>query len=209
MSATALPTYYRGITFRSRLEARWALVFDRLRIVWEYEPEGFVGWNGERYLPDFRLPHVRSPYGGWSSHGYDEGIFVEIKGSGHQLEADRIKISGAIDYDATPVSAGLLLLGRIPRRGEQALHTFLYWEKGVRAGLTEFVTHANEGPIAARNQPDEWWVGDALGDELTIVLEPHLWTYDDLLHPRLRFFPAPMPRVGEAHDAALNARFGT
>ncbi len=49
-----IATRYGGLLFRSRLEARWALFFDRLHIPWEYEPQGFdVG--GRPYLPDFLL----------------------------------------------------------------------------------------------------------------------------------------------------------
>ena len=43
-------TEYGGVTFRSRLEARWAAYFDRRGIPWEYEPARFDGWT-----PDFRL----------------------------------------------------------------------------------------------------------------------------------------------------------
>ncbi len=32
-------TYYNGIEFRSRIEARWAVFFDTLDVEWEYEPE--------------------------------------------------------------------------------------------------------------------------------------------------------------------------
>jgi hypothetical protein len=50
-----IQTRYAGCHFRSRLEARWAVFFDRLDIEWQYEPEGFdlgrAGW----YLPDFRI----------------------------------------------------------------------------------------------------------------------------------------------------------
>jgi hypothetical protein len=50
-----IQTRYAGCHFRSRLEARWAVFFDRLEIEWQYEPEGFdlgrAGW----YLPDFRI----------------------------------------------------------------------------------------------------------------------------------------------------------
>ncbi len=52
----ALPTEYRGVRFRSRLEARWALFFDSLRVAWEYEREGFDLGEGRWYLPDFWLP---------------------------------------------------------------------------------------------------------------------------------------------------------
>ena len=62
----AIPTKYNGVEFRSRLEARWAVWFDRMGIAWQYEPEGF-NVCGEAYLPDFRLPDV---FG---------GVYVEIK----------------------------------------------------------------------------------------------------------------------------------
>jgi len=55
---TAKPTTYRGITFRSRLEARWAIYFDNHPLIddWTYEPRTFkdpqTGWE---YTPDFVL----------------------------------------------------------------------------------------------------------------------------------------------------------
>lgn len=53
----AIDTFYRGYKFRSRLEARWAVFFDAMRIKWVYEPEGF-NINGIFYLPDFLLPQI-------------------------------------------------------------------------------------------------------------------------------------------------------
>lgn len=50
----AIETRYGGARFRSRLEARWAVFFDHMGIVWEYEPEGYETPDG-RYLPDFRI----------------------------------------------------------------------------------------------------------------------------------------------------------
>ena len=47
----AIPTVYNGIEFRSRLEAKWAVVFDRLGWEYEYEPIDLMG-----YIPDFVLP---------------------------------------------------------------------------------------------------------------------------------------------------------
>ena len=67
MSVRPIETTYRGYLFRSRLEARWAVFFDALGIEWEYEPEGFVLPDGERYLPDFFLPT------------FDGGMYVEVK----------------------------------------------------------------------------------------------------------------------------------
>src|SRR5262245_125035 len=55
----AIETQYRGYRFRSRLEARWAVFFDALKIRWDYEPEGFDLGNAGWYLPDFWLPDYR------------------------------------------------------------------------------------------------------------------------------------------------------
>lgn len=38
---TPIETWYRGIKYRSRLEARWAVFFDKIRAPWEYEKEGY------------------------------------------------------------------------------------------------------------------------------------------------------------------------
>jgi hypothetical protein len=46
----AIPTTYNGIRFRSRLEAKWAFMFDEFGWPYEYEP---IDLNG--YIPDFIL----------------------------------------------------------------------------------------------------------------------------------------------------------
>ncbi len=53
----SVPTLYKGIQFRSRLEARWAIFFDELGIEWDYEPETFQTKYGY-YMPDFFLPSI-------------------------------------------------------------------------------------------------------------------------------------------------------
>jgi len=62
----AIETRYNGHRFRSRTEARWAVLLNHLGVKYEYEPEGYDLGNGVRYLPDFYLPA--------------EDIFLEIKG---------------------------------------------------------------------------------------------------------------------------------
>lgn len=62
-----IPTKYKGILFRSRLEARWTVFFDFMGIEWIYEPEGYEV-DGEHYLPDFSLPSLycrTTPRKGW------------------------------------------------------------------------------------------------------------------------------------------------
>jgi len=53
----SIPTEYKGIQMRSRLEAKWAKYFDDNGIRWLYEPEGFQK-DGVKYLPDFALPDL-------------------------------------------------------------------------------------------------------------------------------------------------------
>lgn len=73
----ALPSYWRGIVFRSRTEARWAAFFDALGLEWVYEPEGYELQDGTWYLPDFWLPQLRlwvevKPSYGASRHERDK-----------------------------------------------------------------------------------------------------------------------------------------
>lgn len=67
MTIRAIETRYAGCRFRSRIEARWGVFLDHLKITWEYEGQGFTLPSGTRYLPDFKLP--------------DLGLFLEIKGT--------------------------------------------------------------------------------------------------------------------------------
>ncbi len=55
-------TFYNGITFRSRLEARWAALFDIFGWDWEYEPVDIHGWT-----PDFTI------------RGKQNNLLVEVK----------------------------------------------------------------------------------------------------------------------------------
>jgi hypothetical protein len=70
----AIPTIYRGVKFRSRLEARWAEFFDMIGVGWEFEPEGYTLADGSLYLPDFWLAHIRC-------RGKEGGLFFEVKPS--------------------------------------------------------------------------------------------------------------------------------
>lgn len=63
MTIQAIPTWYAGCYFRSRLEARWAVFFDALGIPWNYEPDG---WD---LVPKTSGEHYKScPYGTYQ-HG--------------------------------------------------------------------------------------------------------------------------------------------
>jgi hypothetical protein len=83
----ALPTYWHGTTFRSRLEARWAIFFDALGLRWQYEPEGYALPAGN-YLPDFFLPEI------------DAWIEVKPEGWNEQAEKLAMQLSDATGFPA-------------------------------------------------------------------------------------------------------------
>lgn len=99
--ARVIPTSYRGCRFRSRLEARWAVFFDRMGIGWLHEPEGFVV-GGRAYLPDFLL---------------ECGTWVEVKGPADMLNKSLMR-RAALELPVVPASRErgprLLILGDMP-----------------------------------------------------------------------------------------------
>lgn len=69
----AKPTTYNGYLFRSKLEAKWAVFFDKLRVPYQYEPEAFICKDGSQYTPDFYLPDSYLRY------SIRKGLYLEIK----------------------------------------------------------------------------------------------------------------------------------
>lgn len=112
----AIRTEYKGYSFRSRLEARWAVFFDACGVIkWEYEQEGFELPNGMKYLPDFKLYGVqgRAP----------STLWVEVKGN--MTDDDKKKIEAFADFRVEPtghpthpekecVGNPIMVLGNIP-----------------------------------------------------------------------------------------------
>ena len=114
MAIQSIKTRYKGCQFRSRLEARWAVFFDSLSIIWEYEKEGFRLSEGTLYLPDFWLPEL--------------DCFFEVKGSeptdreknvARQLSAEAHKLvviaSGTMNVEE--LKAGDISYGDGPAKG--------------------------------------------------------------------------------------------
>lgn len=89
-----IPRVYRGITFRSTLEASWAIMFDKLDWGWTYEPFRLHGW-----VPDFIL---------------NEDILVEVKPYDDLEEFDEYEKYNSSTDGTSFEDAEILLLGRTP-----------------------------------------------------------------------------------------------
>ena len=79
----AIPTEYKGITFKSKSEAFWAVFFDACDVEWQYEEQGYR--VGVPYLPDFHLHNVINRQDG---DGDGEDFYFEVKG---KLEDDDLE----------------------------------------------------------------------------------------------------------------------
>lgn len=114
MTIAAIPTTYKGIEFRSRLEAKWAVMFDQLGWTWEYEPIDLHG-----YIPDFYIDFGRRRY------------FVEIKPAmtTAELYSALDKALSALGDERTE---NILVLGGSPGKYGQVATAHSVW---ILAGL--------------------------------------------------------------------------
>ena len=122
----AIETIYNGYKFRSRLEARWAVFFDKVGVEYEYEMEGFSLPNGKNYLPDFYIPSM--------------DLYVEVKPKLELLtDNELIKIDGfALDGEKN-----LLLIIGVP--GSQEMYII---NRCTMCPLSEIQIHATENNIS-------------------------------------------------------------
>lgn len=89
----AIDTEYGGRLYRSRLEARWAVFFDAMKIRYEYEAEGY-NLDGLYYLPDFYLPDLK--------------VYVEIKPA---RELEEVELDKVLRLQQTSGKRVLLIIG--------------------------------------------------------------------------------------------------
>jgi hypothetical protein len=93
-----IETSYKGVLFRSRLEAKWAAFFDLLEWSWKYEPVDLRGWSPDFFI--FVRRKSRSPLRG---HFREMKLLAEVKPYtsvdqfyGHQCEEH---LYGHPDFD--------------------------------------------------------------------------------------------------------------
>jgi len=77
----AIPTTYKGIEFRSKLEAKYAQALDMLGIVWEYEGHGFRFDDGTCYSPDFYMPEIDT--------------YLEVKGVMDEASRHKVELTAS------------------------------------------------------------------------------------------------------------------
>lgn len=65
---TPIRRWHSQTAFRSTLEADWAATLDYMSVPWTYEPRTLRLPSGNRYVPDFWLPEIRT--------------WLEVKGDG-------------------------------------------------------------------------------------------------------------------------------
>jgi len=119
MPPRAIETRYKGYRFRSRLEARWAVLLDTLGLKWEYEPEGFELPSG-RYLPDFKVAPC---------------TWLEVKGD----EPSATEVRKLVDLCEATECCGLVVWGLVG----SGLYKYVHKEGAVVDGNDGRVTLGN------------------------------------------------------------------
>lgn len=114
---TVKPTYYRLTEFRSRTEARWAVVFDHSNMPWVYEPQGFFLPSGDVYIPDFWLPDWR--------------MFAEVKPDGGDFgkALELAKSAPVLLLEGSPEAMAYAVVG-----GEDTSGCWSFSDDAIRAG---------------------------------------------------------------------------
>ena len=130
----SIDTLYRGVYYRSRLEARWAVFFDALDVKFNYEIVG-MSFGNVRYLPDFQLPDIMG------------GVHVEIKPQAiTKEEQNRLDEIMATTRDA---DMRLWVIAGYPAQGEYSI------EVNTHDGPAEFATCRRCGRLALLAQ--DWY----------------------------------------------------
>lgn len=117
-----LKTFYNGMEFRSKVEARWAVVFDAMGFDWHYETQGVTLGDGTKYCPDFSLWDVKieNEWRNKPEFIMKDVLYVEIKGAPYMDKRDLDKIMKFSERHA------ILILNEVPRNLEYVLK---YWNK--------------------------------------------------------------------------------
>ena len=165
-----IETIYNGYRFRSRLEARWAVFFDAMRIRYEYEYEGYeIKFDDTtlRYLPDFWLPEFN--------------LHAEVKGVQTRGEIpvdDAERMSWMIDFDG-PCANGIILLGNIPDPENVFTMTWAVWRwmgEGLAYGFIDHDVPIIECFMAMDYQsaPHSFPANDDIVVTSTMSVEDHI-----------------------------------
>lgn len=180
----AIETVYRGYRFRSRLEARWAVVFDALGIRWQYEHEGYKLPSGKRYLPDFYLPDV--------------DVLVEVKGKVEGAQRKEIVLWGH-EIPAYMDHWGQQTYAIRPKRwfsrewAESKNVVNYMWLPDSRRVLSigvQIGAIANSGREVYLSSPSEELIGPVAGNFADLGVKPSGIFYSDELRAGIEaFFP--------------------
>lgn len=188
-----IETSYAGCRFRSRLEARWAVFFDSIGIVWHYEHQGYElehrlsNTPGTyRYLPDFWLPGLNA--------------YFEAKGQ-LDSDADLLRMLDCAAAISAPLGGcgegpNVIVGGEIPTPGSGIHPVSLHMHKGDLIATTMPGSgHCHDGLTIARDY------GGSLDD--VCAIDP------DLVRRLLLVggFLGPVARFDAGYTAARSARF--
>ena len=144
MHIRAIETHYAGYRFRSRQEARFAVMMDALGIDWRYEVEGLEIVGKARtvyYLPDFIIEAT--------------GAYIEIKGA----EPTREEFTKATMLAQSILGPMVAIFWGPFHHIDFMRNNLLFWTSRMTRSLGVFKTERGSGLMALGPQS---WDYDAL-----------------------------------------------
>ena len=96
----SIPVTYKGVKFRSKLEAQWAKMLDHIHVKWLYEPAHYRLADGTAYIPDFWLPDLKA--------------WFEVKGIMEDLDMHKVELLAAAGNPVCIGYAGGTVNGFLP-----------------------------------------------------------------------------------------------
>lgn len=187
-------TEYNGISYRSKTEARWAVLLDLMGIPYSYEQEGYYLHDGYTpYTPDFKIMD------GTVANAPGSDFFLEVKGEKAPGLAEMQK--DFIQYDKGPGEKK----GRIP-------HLYLVSDLPFGMKYYDFMYRWYTFYVAARRKTGESIVYDA---SMIDAKYPHGLAMlainrsrkPELFTGKITADSFDIPRTLAAYTTAANAKF--
>lgn len=127
----SIPRVYEGITFRSTLEASWAIMFDKLGWDWEYEPFRLHGWIPDFVLQGEILVEVKP------NDDLDE--FIEYEKYNSSTDGTRFECADILLLGRSPIANGDLhetpAIGWLVERPNDQRHHAIIWDTELGYGF--------------------------------------------------------------------------
>lgn len=137
-------TSFRGIRYRSKTEAKWAVFFSVLGVDYRYEETAFKLETGDMYLPDFFIQEFNA--------------YLEVKPDSDLIVTEECKKARQLAKELKPKGIEVLLAMGAPAETESNILPLSLWDTRMEIGEI-LKDHINRFQILEdRRDPRVYWL---------------------------------------------------